>query len=211
MAMRRDEVARPGRDRTVQQTLEAIRKRQEHVEILWLESAPVTRIASALGVSAKTIRRDVEDIKVRLALERLPGLGERIDRAVGVLRHVQQLAWITHDKLRDMPTAQNRVASLKLIAETEDAIARLEGTVAPDALSARVVAAMQETVVATLLEVGGSDLVQAFQAKLRARLQSQSASVVLTGTTVSPRGRVVDALGDDDDNSPDDMSYDEEE
>lgn len=202
-----DELAQIARTRGNDYVTEQIQKRQRDVLLLYLEGSSLAQIARGLGVSRQTIQRDIRTLQSELALERLPQLSARLDRAAATYRHVQEQAWTTYHNLHDNHVAQNKIAALKLVAETQESLDRLEGTQQPDSINARTVAAIFDAVVATLSETDPSgQLAQVFYEHLQPRLPTQT-SALLVGAPVSVsagqgHGRVtIDADEDDRDDT----------
>lgn len=200
----------------LKQVSETIRRRQNEAEYLWLEGQSVVHIAEVLGVSQKTIRRDLASVKTALALERIDSLAERLDRTVATRRRIQAAAWHVYHKAT--LTSVNKVAALKIVKDCADAIDRIEGNQAPDAINARTVAAVLEAAVSTLLETGSPQLVRRFYDNLRPRMESQTSALLVSGAPAEREPRqTVDAdpfaYGGDDlsdsEGEPDEM--DEEE
>jgi hypothetical protein len=180
-------IGRVGRDPGVVEKLE---KRQRMIEDLWLRSVPTTAIARMLNIPRRTVRRELEGIKRQLQLERLPTLGERLDRAISTLRLVQTESWNVYTKLTD-ERSQNKILALRLVADVEHQIADLEGTKSPDAITTRTVADLQEVLVTTLAETGGAELVKAFLANLRNGARSNASGLLLP--SLAPTITTIDA------------------
>ncbi len=202
----------------LQQVSETRQRRQREAEYLWLEGQPVARIADVLGVSVKTVRRDLESVKTALALERIDSLAERLDRTVATRRRIQAAAWHAHHKAPI--NSVTKIAALKIVNDCEDAINRIEGTQAPDAVNARTVAQVLETAVTLLLKTGGPQLVRQYYELLQEQPESQTSALLLAPASPSPhllRRQTVDAdpfayeAGDDDSDSVPADEMDEEE
>jgi hypothetical protein len=107
--------------------------------------------------------------------------GQRIDKHVAALRGIRSRAYHLLNQLKDEPRSQNRVGALKLLLETEQEEARLDGSSLPHAVSARVAAAFQETVIQVLLEEGGPTLVRRVAERLRERIRFGDPGAALLG------------------------------
>ncbi len=188
-------IARNGGSRAspdvLKQVSKTIRRRQNEAEWLWLEGQSVVHIAEVLGVSQKTVRRDLASVKTALALERIDSLAERLDRTVATRRRIQAAAWHTYHKAP--LTSVNKVAALRIVNDCADAIDRIEGNQAPDAINARTVAAVLEAAVSTLLETGGPQLVRKFYDNLRPRMESQTSALLVAPADHDRQRQTVDA------------------
>lgn len=109
-----DVIAQLSRDRNrdPESVYAQIEKRRVVIENLWAEGMSQRSIAHAMGVSLRTVQRDLEVIRMTLATEeRRTTASQRIDKHLAAIRALKTRNYVLLNQLKDVPTAQNRVVA----------------------------------------------------------------------------------------------------
>jgi predicted nuclease with RNAse H fold len=113
-----------------------IEKRRRLVGELWLKGNSIRAITAELRkmpefakLNKSTVNKDLLAIKARLVAENTGEINGMRARSVGVLRKVQAEAWEVVEKYPG--SFKEKAGYLRIIADCEEKIAKLQGTFAP--------------------------------------------------------------------------------
>jgi hypothetical protein len=115
-----------------------IEKRRVLVGKLWVEGNSIRAITAELKktpefakLSKSTVNKDIQLIEERLIAENTGKIDAMRARSVEVLRRIQRVAWDAIQYLGVPLPLKDKASYLRVIADCEEKIAKLQGTFAP--------------------------------------------------------------------------------
>lgn len=173
-------------------------RKRESVRMLCARGYSPAEIASILKISKATVLDYIQALDVERAVAAVPSLETRLNRAIADTQAIMQAAWKIIDEPNLDAKSQSRVAAMVVVKDCLDRLDRLQGTSAPEAVNAKVVAEMFNVVMDVLAELGGPSMQALFMAKLQARHAGTTTGVVMSGGAVAQLAEPAEAaVGDD--------------